>query len=135
MLLFTPPAKRTSAEEVFIAAASGIASHFCFFIYVDHHVKAPVLFRLYIVLFSALLYAEIAVKNKDAFQFTTKAFQISAVYTLSLLTSIINYRECFHRLRHFPGPFMASVTKRWQRIEIYSTRRFVRKIRGLCANR
>lgn len=114
MLFFTSPTKWTLVEEVSMAAAGGIASHLCFFIYGEHHMKAPILFRLYIVLFSALLYAEIAVKNQNAYLGTKEAFEIFAAYTLSLLTSIFVYRKLFHRLSHFPGPFMASVTKLWQ---------------------
>ena len=97
-----------------MAAASGVASHLCFFIYGEHHMKAPILFRLYILLFLALLYVEIAVKKQNAFSGTKEAFEVFAVYTLSLLTSIVVYRKCFHRLRHFPGPFMAGVSKLWQ---------------------
>ena len=114
MLLFTSPTKWTPVEELFMAAASGVASHLCFFIYGEHHMKAPLLFRLYIVIFSALLYAEMAVKNQGALLGTKGALEIFAVYTLSLLTSIVIYRKFFHRLRHFPGPFMAGVTKLWQ---------------------
>ena len=114
MLLFTSPTKWTVVEGLLVAAVCGIASHLCFFIYGEHHMKAPVLFRLYGVLFSAVLYFETAVKPQGKYPGTRKTFEIFAVYTLSLLTSIIIYRKIFHRLRHFPGPFMASVTKIWQ---------------------
>jgi hypothetical protein len=114
MLFFTSPTEWIPVKEVSIAAASGVTSHLCFFIYGEHHMKAPILFRLYIVLFSVLLYAETAIKNQDAFLGGKEAFKISAAYTLSLLISIVIYRKFFHRLRHFPGPFMASVTKLWQ---------------------
>ena len=76
--------------------------------------KAPLIFRLYVVLFAALIYVEIAVKHQNVFPGSKQAFEVFAVYTLSLLTSIFIYRRYCHRLRHFPGPFMASVTKLWQ---------------------
>ena len=114
MLLSTSPSKWTHVEEVFMAAASGVASHLCFFIHGEHHMKAPLLFRLYTLLFSVLLYAKVNVKSQDPLLGAKETFEIFAVYTLSLLTSIVIYRKCFHRLRHFPGPFMASATKLWQ---------------------
>lgn len=97
-----------------MAAASGVASHLCFFIHGEHHMKAPLLLRLYTLLFSVLLYAKISVTSQDSLLGAKETFEIFAVYTLSLLTSIVIYRKRFHRLRHFPGPFMASATKLWQ---------------------
>ena len=114
MLLLTSPSKWTHVEEVFVAAASGVISHLCFFIRGEHHMKAPLLFRLYTLLFSVLLYAKISVTSQDSLLGARESFEIFAVYTLSLLTSVVIYRKCFHRLRHFPGPFLASTTKLWQ---------------------
>ena len=114
MLLFTSPSRWTHVEEVFVAAASGVVSHLCFFIRGEHHMKTPLLFRLYTLLFSVLLYAKIGVTSQDSQQGARETFEIFAVYTLSLLTSIVIYRKCFHRLRPFPGPFLASTTKLWQ---------------------
>ncbi|KAL9122404.1 MAG: hypothetical protein Q9187_001041 [Circinaria calcarea] len=42
-----------------------------------------------------------------------ETLSVFAAYALSLLTSIVIYRKGFHRLRKFPGPFMAGVTKLW----------------------
>ena len=114
MLLFTSPSRWTHVEEVFVAAASGVVSHLCFFIRGEHHMKAPLLFRLYTLLFSVLLYAKISVTSQDSPQGAKETFEIFAVYTVSLLTSMVIYRKFFHRLRHFPGPVLASTTKLWQ---------------------
>lgn len=37
----------------------------------------------------------------------------TTAFTLSLATSILIYRAFFHRLRRFPGPFAARLTKLW----------------------
>ena len=114
MLLLTPPTEWTPVEAISIAAASGVASHLCFFIYGEHHMRAPMILRLYIVLFSMLLYTETVVKHQEISLGARKAVEVFTAYILSLLTSIAIYRKFFHRLRHFPGPFMASITKLWQ---------------------
>jgi len=114
MLLLPSPTTWTPVEEAAIAAISGVPSHLCFFIYGEHHMQAPILFRLYIVLFLILLYVEITVKEQDIFPGIKEAFKVFSTYVLSLLTSILIYRKFFHRLRRFPGPVMAGVTKLWQ---------------------
>ena len=113
MFFLTSPTNWTLLEKALMAAISGVASHLCFYNYGEHHMEAPLLFRLYVILFSVLLYGEIAVKNQDTTRGTTEVLWVSAAYTLSLLTSIVIYRKAFHQLRKFPGPFMASVTKLW----------------------
>lgn len=114
MLLQTSPTTWTPVEEIFMAAASGVASHLCFFIRGEHHMRAPILLRVYAILFAALLYAEIAIKGEGIPQGTRNAVGVVFAYGVSLLTSILAYRRFCHRLRHFPGPAMASVTKLWQ---------------------
>jgi hypothetical protein len=44
----------------------------------------------------------------EALEDTTSAY---AIYFATLFTSMFVYRALFHRLRKFPGPFMARVTK------------------------
>ena len=114
MLLTASPMKWTPVEEIFMGVVSGIVSHLCFFIHGEHHMRAPTLFRFYIVLFLAFLYLEISIRNHDILLGIKEAIEIFVAYTLSLLTSIVVYRKYFHRLRHFPGPFMAGITKLWQ---------------------
>lgn len=106
--------KWTSVEKASMAGVSGVASHLCFFIYGEHHMKAPMIFRIYIALFMILLYVEIVVRDQAVSLGTIEAVEVSIAYVLSLLTSVTVYRKFFHRLRDFPGPFMASVTKLWQ---------------------
>lgn len=113
MLLLNSPTSWSLLQQASMAAASGVASHLCFYIHGEHHMKAPILFKFYTVLFFILLYGEVVVKDQGTFRGTTETLSISAAHTLSLLTSIAIYRIFFHRLRKFPGPFMAGVTKLW----------------------
>ena len=114
MLLLEYPTKWTPAEELSMAATRGIASHLVFFISGEHHMKAPMICRLYVVLCSVLLYGTTVVKKQDPSSGTKEAFEIFATYTLPLIPSIVVYRKFFHRLRHFPGPSIASDITLWQ---------------------
>jgi tryprostatin B 6-hydroxylase len=95
------------------AAAAGALSHWTYFMHGEHHVQAPTLVRL------ALLIPVLALIS--AWQFTDLWLLQAAKYTAlavisyftALWTSIIVYRVLFHRLRSFPGPFMFSVSKLW----------------------
>ena len=40
------------------------------------------------------------------------------IYIASLTTSIVVYRKVFHRLRGFPGPWMAGVSKIWHVLHV-----------------
>ena len=114
MVFFASLVKCGPLEEMSIAAAGGLASHLCFFIYGEHHMKASLISRLHVVSLAALVYVEITAKHQNVFPGTKQAFEVFAVFTLSLLTSILIYRRYCHPLRHFPGPFMASATELWQ---------------------
>ena len=67
MVLITSLTRCSPFEEISIAAAGGLASRICFFIYGEHHMKAPFIFRLHVVVFAALIYVEVAVKHRDVF--------------------------------------------------------------------
>lgn len=64
-------------------------------------------FFVYISIGSLLL----AAGNVDTLsQALSLAWQPFKLYFGTLLTSIVIYRAFFHRLRHYPGPFMARIT-------------------------
>lgn len=101
----------TIREATISAAVAGIMSHICFYKYGEHHMKAPILFWFYLVSFSLGLY-----KTTLNYGFSEALWQSSTVFTahlLGLFFSIAIYRRFFHRLRSFPGPLMASLTKLW----------------------
>jgi hypothetical protein len=90
----------------------GLASHLGYFIRGEHHLRA---FEYFIGALTSpalaclgLLYYQTPVK--EALTFTSVFF---STYYLGLFSSIFVYRAVFHRLRSFPGPFAAGVTKFW----------------------
>ena len=97
-----------------IAAAAGILSHNLIFIRNEHHIQAPQLFRFFLLL-SLLLFAgeaRIWALSNPGQAARTSAFIVLS-YTGSLFTSIAIYRLFFHKLRNFPGPIGARVSKFW----------------------
>lgn len=94
-----------------LSAGLGIISHLTYFIHGEHHNSAPTVallcFAIPALLFvGQLLYTE--ARPSQAALMTTIACMS---YTCALWTSMIIYRVFFHRLHHFPGPFMAKLTK------------------------
>jgi tryprostatin B 6-hydroxylase len=95
------------------AAAAGLLSHWAYFIRGEHHVEAPTLLRLTILLPCILFGGLWSYGGLDMGPAGVLTSKIVASYFASLWTSIILYRVLFHRLRKFPGPFMWKVTKLW----------------------
>ncbi|KAI0427569.1 cytochrome P450 [Xylaria sp. FL1042] len=94
------------------AALLGILSHLAFFIRGEWHMRVPALIASYSIFTIFLLYAEYSVVGD--FSTSIKVVRDSILsYAGSLFTSIIIYRRYFHRLRAFPGPPFASITKFW----------------------
>ena len=89
--------------QVCLAATAGACSHLLIFIRGEHHVQAPTLLRIYLVLGFLLLMSQTSSLRLAAG--TTGLLVI--VYGGSLFASITIYRTFFHRLRRFPGPVMA----------------------------
>lgn len=83
-----------------LGVALGMAMHLNVFIHGEWHVHAPqiVLYHLAYFAFHSLL---------------VKAHWIIPGYIIGLFASITIYRLFYHRLKHFPGPTWASITKIW----------------------
>lgn len=95
------------------AAAAGTLSHWTYFLHGEHHLSAPYLLRIALlipIVTSTYLWKYTVL---DAVQAIALTAQLGCSYYAALYTSIILYRVFFHRLRNFPGPFAARATKLW----------------------
>ena len=101
----------TMEKEIPVAILIGILSHIFFYKNGEHHMEGPLIFWLHTFALSMLLYGKTSFEGAE--KGVRNALIIFGVYVFALFTSIVVYRKFFHRLRKFPGPAMASVTKLW----------------------
>lgn len=96
------------------AAAAGILSHSLIFIRNEHHIRAPQIFRFFLLLTLFFFVGEARLwAFHDAAQAAKNSAFILLSYSVSLFTSITIYRIFFHPLRKFPGPLGVRVSKFW----------------------
>ncbi|KAI0145190.1 cytochrome P450 [Xylariaceae sp. FL1272] len=93
-------------------ASLGVLSHTLIFIRGEWHMHGISLAKIYTATTLTLLCAaRLYYRDFGVAAHVTGIAILS--YLVSLLTSIAIYRTYFHRLRRFPGPHVASVTKLW----------------------
>ncbi|KAF8251462.1 cytochrome P450 [Wilcoxina mikolae CBS 423.85] len=94
-----------------ITVVAALASHHFIFCrneldkYSAHVLSAGVISHLFLT---------IALRHASVPSAYLLSLSLSAVYVLTVFTSILIYRIWFHPLRNFPGPFMARTTSFWQ---------------------
>lgn len=95
-----------------VAAVLGMLSHLAVFIRSEWHMLAPLIAWTYSCLTLILFYIfhSLAPDINTSVEYTV-VFVVS--YCTGLFTSIVMYRKYFHRLRSFPGPWAAGITKLW----------------------
>jgi cytochrome P450 family 628 len=95
-----------------VAVGLGVASHLGYFIHGEHHWDSVRLLCLYITT-PIILFISFARFGKEHSYFRAASLTNVATssYLLGLSISITIYRVFFHRLRNFPGPFTAKLTK------------------------
>ena len=99
--------------QVVLAAAFGVSSHLGHFIHGEHHIQAPHIFRLYCCLIAVTFMIEKFWCGMDMKAAPMATGLVILTYCGALFCSILVYRIFFHRLRGFPGPRMAKVSKLW----------------------
>lgn len=94
----------------------GTLSHACLFAHGEWHMQSPTLFVLALGLpaFASCL-VSIDSGISRAVQVTTA---VSLRYLCGLFASMLVYRLFLHRLRVFPGPGLASLTKFWHMVKV-----------------
>ena len=103
-----------STTQLVVAGAAGVLIHISIFIHGEWHLHALRLLQLHALAYIGLvsfdaLYHRVSLSAA----LTVSSPQMFGMYTLCLLASISIYRVFFHRLRNFPGPVLASISKLW----------------------
>ena len=75
--------------------------------------QAPTIARFYAALSILVFLCESKWKGGDILGSLGETLLLITAYAGALFTSIVIYRVFFHRLRNFPGPWMARCTKFW----------------------
>ena len=100
------------SSEHISASVLGLLAHQLVFIRGEWHLLAPTLVSLHFMLATLLIIAEVKLNGSVA-SGSVNALGLITCYSVTLFTSIATYRIYFHRLRHFPGPRFAAVSKLW----------------------
>lgn len=109
-------------EKSEIALILGITSHLLYFRHGEHHMQALIIFWIFVAAYLALIVDEYFIYAKDIALALHNASWISFGYAAGLWTSMSIYRIFFHRLRSFPGPPLAKITKFWHSFKLLDSR-------------
>ena len=104
---------------VVLLAVAGVNSHLLYFIHGEHHMKASKLFYGYLCLVF-VAFGMLVARDGSILSSAKATMVLVAAYAFPLFLSMLIYRIFFHRLRSFPGPFLARTSKFWH---VYHVRR------------
>ena len=124
ILMSTWPTMSLPAQCTF-SAAVGILSHICIFIRGEHHLRAPFLFRLYVFLAVALFLSQNLILSYNVREAAYISALLISIYAAALFSSMTIYRIFFHRLRSFPGPPLAKVSKLWHMSKVLDAKQYL----------
>lgn len=102
-----------SRAELLLAGAAGVLCHNFVFIHGEWHMHATSLLKLFAISFATIVVLEAAYRGLPPASALVASGAICSAYFSCLFASVIVYRTLFHRLRHFPGPALAKVSKLW----------------------
>ncbi|KAL2832949.1 cytochrome P450 monooxygenase [Aspergillus cavernicola] len=120
-----------------IGALTGIATHILLYRVGEWDLAAPSIVSTYIILSITLL----TLDWTNSFTITTSlgpgwAKQLVLTHITAVYTSMILYRAFFHRLRQFPGPFLARISNFYatylsaKRLQLFEETERLHKVHG-----
>ena len=95
------------------AVVAGLAVHHLLLRKGEWHLKAPIIIETWLLSFPVLYSLEAMCGSESTLGNVMNALYLMSIFALSILISIIVYRVFFHRLRGFPGPRLAAISKLW----------------------
>lgn len=95
------------------ATALGVLAHLGIFIRGEWHLRAPSVVVCHVAALVTGISLHIYRSPEGASAIGLWWMQCFSYYLFGMFTSISIYRLFFHRIRHFPGPRAAAVSKLW----------------------
>ena len=111
--------------QCLLSASLGVLSHLCIFIRGEHHLRSPFLLRFYLTLYGLLVLSETFIQPPNLPDAFKSSFLVIASYATALFTSMTIYRVFLHRLRHFPGPPLAAVSKLYHVSQVLDAKQYL----------
>ena len=103
----------TPVSQLVASGAAGVLVHNTLFIHGEWHLRSAKLIALHILTYTGLIFFQAFYHHTSCLAALAVGSQMLGMYAICLLASISIYRVFFHRLRTFPGPVLARITKLW----------------------
>ena len=111
--------------QMVCALAAGLLSHVCYFVRGEHHIAAPTLLKTYIVLAIGIISFEFKTVGLGFMNAALATFAVCSSYVSSIFASMLVYRFFFHRLKYFPGPFLARTSKLYHAWQVRKSDQYI----------